>query len=318
MNTTEETDMALPLSPASSHRNGEAHGVMPGELYQAGFEAGYQRGREAGFRQGFNKGSVAVQPIPNGASEATASKGEPAPNNGPRRILLGMPCAGCRVYLMRGETHCPCCRQPVKRASFCTLARYRAMGRNLGRKRPVLQYLAPLAGGKWRSKCKFFNGGHFMLQSSARMVVLTVLLLAAGSALAQSTPTTNSYDIDVADQVTVNTCSTGEPVSLNGTVQVQTSVTTDSSGVNYFTVTAANNLTGIGQTTSASYAAADSDNYSSNTSDPSADMTVELKADLKSQGGNPTLTLVQSLHIVVDTAGNISAQVVTNSTSCGS
>jgi len=157
-----------------------------------------------------------------------------------------------------------------------------------------------------------------MLQSSTRMALLTVLLLAAGSALAQSTPTTNSYDIDVADQVTVNTCSTGEPVSLNGTVQVQSSVTTDSSGVNYFTVTAANNLTGIGQTTSASYAAADSDNYSSNTSDPSADMTVEMKSDLRSQGGNTSLTLVQSLHIVVDAAGNISAQVVNNSTSCGS
>ncbi len=107
-------------------------------------------------------------------------------------------------------------------------------------------------------------------------------------------------------------------MSLNGTVQIQSSVTTDSSGVNYFTITAANNLTGIGQTTSASYVAADSDDYSSNTSDPSADMTVELKSDLKSQGGNPTLTLVQSLHIVVDTSGNISAQVVSNSTSCGS
>ena len=157
-----------------------------------------------------------------------------------------------------------------------------------------------------------------MLQSCKRMAVLTVLLLTAGSALAQSTPTTNSYDINVADQVTVNTCSTGEPVSLNGVVHIQSSVTTDSSGVNYFTITAATNLTGIGQTTSASYAAADSDDYSSNTSDLSADMTVELKSDLKSQGGNPTLTLVQSLHIAVDASGNVSAQVVSNSTSCGS
>ena len=157
-----------------------------------------------------------------------------------------------------------------------------------------------------------------MLQSSKRMAVLTVLLLSAGGALAQSTPTTNSYDINIADQVTVNTCSAGEPVSLNGTVQIQSSVATDSSGVNYFTVTATNNLTGIGQTSSGSYAAADSDDYSSSASDPSADMTVELKSDLKSQGGNPSLTLVQSLHIVVDASGNISAQVVGNSTSCGS
>ncbi len=157
-----------------------------------------------------------------------------------------------------------------------------------------------------------------MLQSSKRMAVLTVLLLTAGGALAQSTPTTNSYDINVADQVTVNTCSAGEPVALNGTVHIQSSVTTDSSGVNYFTVTAANNLTGIGQTTSTSYAAADSDDYSSNTSDPSADMTVELKSDLKPQGANTSVTLVQSLHIVVDTSANISAQVISNSTSCGS
>jgi hypothetical protein len=107
-------------------------------------------------------------------------------------------------------------------------------------------------------------------------------------------------------------------VALNGAVHIQSSVTTDSTGVSYFRITAANNLTGIGQTTGTSYAAADSDDYSSNTSDPSADMTVELKSDLKSQGANTSLTLVQSLHIVVDTTGNISAQVVSNSTSCGS
>ena len=119
MNTTEKTYMALPLSPAISHGNGEAHGVMLGEfagMYQAGFEAGYKRGREAGYRQGFNEGAAAVQQSPNEASEAIASEGKPAPNNGPRRILLGMPCASCRVYLMRGETHCPCCKQPVKTA----------------------------------------------------------------------------------------------------------------------------------------------------------------------------------------------------------
>ena len=82
-----------------------------------------------------------------------------------------------------------------------------------------------------------------MLQSSRRITVLTALLLTAGGALAQSTPTTISYDINVADQVTANTCSAGEPVSLNGTVHVQSTVATDSSGVNSFTVTAANNLT---------------------------------------------------------------------------
>jgi hypothetical protein len=115
MNTTEETSIALPPSTAISAGDGEGHG-MPGEfagMYQAGFEAGYKGGREAGYRQGFNVGTAAVQQSPNGASEATANEGKPAPNIGPRRILLGMPCATCRVYLMRGETHCPCCKQPV-------------------------------------------------------------------------------------------------------------------------------------------------------------------------------------------------------------
>jgi len=157
-----------------------------------------------------------------------------------------------------------------------------------------------------------------MLQSHRRTAFLTVMVLTAAGALAQSTPMTTSYDINVADQVTVNTCSAGEPVSLNGTVHIESTVTTDSSGVSSFAGTATNNLTGIGQTTSASYMAADSDEYSSNTSDPSADLTVELKSDLKSQGATPTLTLVQSLHLVVDASGNISAQVVSNSTSCGS
>src|SRR5260370_40481559 len=117
MNTTEKNNMALPLSSAILHDDGEAHSFMPGEfagMYQAGFEAGYKRGREAGYRQGFNEGTAAVQQSPNGASDARAHEGRPAPNHGPRRILLVMPCATRRVYLMRGETHCPCCKQPVK------------------------------------------------------------------------------------------------------------------------------------------------------------------------------------------------------------
>jgi hypothetical protein len=119
MKMQEQTNTALQLSPTISHGNGEAQSVMPSEfagMYQAGFDSGYKRGREAGYRQGFNEGTAAVQQSPNGASEETVTKGKPAPNNGPRRILLGMPCAGCRVYLMRGETHCPCCKQPVKTA----------------------------------------------------------------------------------------------------------------------------------------------------------------------------------------------------------
>ena len=54
------------------------------------------------------------------------------------------------------------------------------------------------------------------------------------------------------------------------------------------------------------------------TGDSSKDMTVELSADLKSQGSTPNMTLVQTLHIVVDTSGNITAEVVSDTTSCGS
>ena len=74
----------------------------------------------------------------------------------------------------------------------------------------------------------------------------------------------------------------------------------------------------MGQTTGTAYVANDSDDFDSNTSDSSADMTVELRSNLKSQGSTPGMTLVQTLHIVVDTSGNISAQVVSNSTGCGS
>jgi hypothetical protein len=156
-----------------------------------------------------------------------------------------------------------------------------------------------------------------MFQGSTRSGVLIVLLLCAAGAVGQS-PVTNSYDINLNNQLTVNSCSAGEPVALDGTVHLDASVTTDSAGVNHFSVTATGNLMGSGQTTGTAYTASDSDSYSSNNDDPSADLTVELKYDLRSQGVAPSLTLVQSLHILVDTTGNISAQVVSNSTSCGS
>jgi hypothetical protein len=158
-----------------------------------------------------------------------------------------------------------------------------------------------------------------MLHSSKSVGVLGAILLCAAGALAQSgTPVTNSYDAAITNQVTVNQCSIGEPVALDGVLHVSYSVTTDSSGVNQFTVTAANDVTGSGQKTGIAYAASDSADYNSNTTDSSADMTVELKSDLKPQGSAPGLTLVQSLRIVVDTSGNVSAQVVSSTTGCGS
>jgi len=156
-----------------------------------------------------------------------------------------------------------------------------------------------------------------MFHSSRYMAVLGILLLFSAALFAQSTPVTNSFDVNVDNQATVNQCSIGEPVALNGTVHLDYSVTTDSSGVNHFSIRAANNLTGAGQKTGTSYVANDSDDYSSNNDDQSADLTVELKSDPKSQGAVPSLTLVQGLHVLVDTAGNISGQVVSNTTSCG-
>ena len=113
MNTNQKSDLELPPSLALSQS--EAHAVMPGEfagMYQAGFEAGFKSGREAGYQQTFKESIAAVHQGPNGASEATAVKGKPALKDGPRRMLLGMPCKNCRMYLMSNEPHCPCCKQP--------------------------------------------------------------------------------------------------------------------------------------------------------------------------------------------------------------
>jgi hypothetical protein len=118
MKTNEKNDFGLPISPAISQ--GDDHGIMPGEfagMYQAGFESGYKRGKEAGYREGFNESIAAVHQGPNnGAAIKIALGGKPAPKVGPRRMLLGMPCVRCRVYLLSDEMHCPCCKQPVKAA----------------------------------------------------------------------------------------------------------------------------------------------------------------------------------------------------------
>ena len=115
MKTTDKHDISLPLSRHVSQS--ESPALMPGEfagMYQAGFEAGYEKGREAGYRQGFGESMAAVQEGPNNdnwAAQKSVVKGKPAPKPGPRRMLLGMPCERCRVYLMSDETCCPCCKQ---------------------------------------------------------------------------------------------------------------------------------------------------------------------------------------------------------------
>ena len=155
-----------------------------------------------------------------------------------------------------------------------------------------------------------------MFEGSIRAGMLAALVTWAAAALGQST--VNSYDVNLSNQVAVNSCSTGEPVGLSGTVHVSYSFTTDSSNINHFVVNASSDLTGLGQNTGLAYGSNESEEYDSNNDDVTADLTVELKSDLKPQGAAVPLSLVQELHITVDTSGNISAQVVGNTTSCGS
>jgi hypothetical protein len=111
MNTNEKTDTALPLAlPVSK---GDGLSSMPEAfegVFQAGFESGYSSGRDAGYQKGFAEGYAAAHKgAPNSAAVTPALEGKPAQKSGPRRMLLGMPCPKCRVYLHDGETHCPSC-----------------------------------------------------------------------------------------------------------------------------------------------------------------------------------------------------------------
>ena len=145
-----------------------------------------------------------------------------------------------------------------------------------------------------------------------------VLTLASTAAVAQSAPI-NATDLTISNQITVNQCSAGEPVALNGTLHVEYLVSTDpDTGANLFSVSASNNLSGVGQTSGVQYAAADSADYTISSSQPSADATVQLKADLVPQGTGTAMTLIQQIHITLDTSGNLTVQIVGNTSSCGS
>ena len=157
-----------------------------------------------------------------------------------------------------------------------------------------------------------------MLRYSTWLAVITFLtvIVSAPGAFAQST--VYPADVVLDNQVTTNQCSTAEAVALSGNIHFEYTYNTDSDGVNHFSVTVSNNLTGVGQTSGASYAASDSNPYSVDTSQSSADLTVEFRSDLNPQGSGPSLMLVQSLHITADTNGNINGQVTQNNTQCGS
>ena len=163
-----------------------------------------------------------------------------------------------------------------------------------------------------------------MFEGSKRVVLkLTILLLALAASQAmvwgQSTPPIiYTYTASVTNQTTTNNCSAGEPVNLTGTVQFSYQVAIDPvAGKNQFSITASNNLTGVGQTTTGNYTASDSADYVLSSGQPSTEATVQLKSDLISQGSGPSMSLVQTLDLTLDTAGNISAQVTDNSTQCG-
>jgi hypothetical protein len=113
MKTNEKTDTVLALTLPVAQ--GDGLSSMPEAfegVFQAGFESGYSSGRDAGYRQGFAEGFAAAhKDAPSSAAVTPALEGKPAQKGGPRRMLVGMPCVRCRLYLHSDETHCPCCQQ---------------------------------------------------------------------------------------------------------------------------------------------------------------------------------------------------------------
>jgi len=101
MRANENTDTAV--TPSNGHKfSGEFAG-----LYRAGYEAGYASGHEIGFKEGY----AAVQ---HRGAVTPVSGGKTASGPGPRRMLLGMPCPKCRIYLHAGESTCPSCGLPQR------------------------------------------------------------------------------------------------------------------------------------------------------------------------------------------------------------
>ena len=102
-------------SDALAHQvvHGDGASTMPeafAGMYQTGYNDGYTSGQEAGFRKGFEEGYAAAHKGPNGAAVTSAAEAAPAPKRGPRRMLLGLPCANCGAYFPSDETHCSACK----------------------------------------------------------------------------------------------------------------------------------------------------------------------------------------------------------------
>jgi hypothetical protein len=160
---------------------------------------------------------------------------------------------------------------------------------------------------------------HRFIRTVFSAIMLLALMVFAPVAFGQSTPTTYQIDVPITNQVTTNQCSSaGEPVSLNGNMHADMTFTTDSSGVNHFSITVSNNLNGSGQNSGLSYTAQDSNSYTINTGGAAGDITVEFRSDLTPVGGGASMTLIQNLHLNADTTGNLGLEVKDNSTQCGS
>src|SRR5437588_688932 len=125
---------------------------------------------------------------------------------------------------------------------------------------PISQYLAQCGRRQMAFEVQVYLEREAIMKGSIRagFVAALILTMCAAGAFAQSA-VSNSSDVNLNNAVTVNNCSTGEPVALNGDVQVSYSVTTDGAGNNNFSISAANNLSGSGQKSGASYLASDSD-----------------------------------------------------------
>jgi hypothetical protein len=156
---------------------------------------------------------------------------------------------------------------------------------------------------------------HFIMTRSIIQTALCILLaLAAAAASAQSQ--TYTLDLPVTSQVTSNSCTAGEPVTLNGTLHLAYSFTTDADGVNHFSFNATNDLSGVGQASGAGYTVAGSSAYTVNTSDASAELYPDVRSDLVPRSSGVPLTLVQSLQLSADSSGTITAQILQQATQC--
>ena len=122
---------------------------------------------------------------------------------------------------------------------------------------------------------------------------------------------------DVAMNQTASTrCSASEPIALSGNLHMQVSAAPDPSGGMRYEISMSSSLTGVGQSTQASYSGSGSYGYGFTTLDSPAQVTLELGTPLKSQGSVPDLRLSQSVSITVDSSGRVTASVTSSSTDC--